>query len=73
MVQQIYLHLVGGQLYSMNISEMSNKELDKLLSTTKLNHDIVKKDLISKLDELSSLEDLYKSVLVEIKNRYNIK
>tara|TARA_R110000803_G_C11989141_1_gene321704 strand:- start:2717 stop:2890 length:174 start_codon:yes stop_codon:yes gene_type:complete len=57
----------------MNISEMSNKELDKLLSTTKLNHDIVKKDLISKLDELSSLEDLYKSVLVEIKNRYNIK
>jgi hypothetical protein len=56
----------------MDLGNTNNKKLNTLLNEVKSQHDELKKHILEKLSELDKLENKYKTVLEEIKQRYNI-
>jgi len=56
----------------MELGNTNNKKLNTLLNEVKGQHDELKKHILEKLSELDKLENKYKTVLEEIKKRYNI-
>lgn len=73
MVQQVLQVLDGELMYNMmDLGNTNNKKLNTLLNEVKSQHDELKKHILEKLSELDKLENKYKTVLEEIKQRYNI-
>jgi len=73
MVQQVLQVLDGELMYNMmDLGNTNNKKLNTLLNEVKGQHDELKKHILEKLSELDKLENKYKTVLEEIKQRYNI-
>jgi flagellar motility protein MotE (MotC chaperone) len=73
MAQQVLQVLDGELMYNMmELGNTNNKKLNTLLNEVKGQHDELKKHILEKLSELDKLENKYKTVLEEIKKRYNI-